>query len=35
MPAKDLHEKPFDQGTIAKLQIFEAYAQEMWHINIR
>lgn len=28
MPGKDLHEKPFDEGTIAKLEIFEAYAQE-------
>ncbi len=29
MSAKDLHDKPFDQGTIAKLEIFEDYA-EAW-----
>ncbi|HEX5155341.1 MAG TPA: three-Cys-motif partner protein TcmP [Parafilimonas sp.] len=29
MPQKDLHEEPFDQGTIAKLEIFEDYA-EAW-----
>lgn len=29
MAVKDLHEKPFDQGTIAKLEIFEDYA-EAW-----
>lgn len=29
MPHKDLHEEPFDQGTIAKLEIFEDYA-EAW-----
>ena len=27
MPYKDLHEEPFDEGTIAKLEIFENYAQ--------
>jgi three-Cys-motif partner protein len=27
MGSKDLHSKPFDEGTIAKLEIFEAYAQ--------
>lgn len=27
MPHKDLHEDPFDEGTIAKLEIFEDYAQ--------
>jgi len=27
MPYKDLHEEPFDQTTIAKLEIFEDYAQ--------
>jgi three-Cys-motif partner protein len=27
MPYKDLHEKPFDESTIAKLQLFEDYAQ--------
>ena len=27
MPIKDLHEKPFDDSTIAKLEIFEDYAQ--------
>ncbi len=27
MAYKDLHEKPFDEGTIAKLEIFEDYAQ--------
>jgi hypothetical protein len=25
--SKDLHEKPFDETTIAKLEIFEDYAQ--------
>ncbi len=29
MPAKDLHDKPFDDSTIAKLDIFEAYV-EAW-----
>ena len=28
MPRKDLHEKPFDEGTITKLEIFENYAKE-------
>jgi three-Cys-motif partner protein len=27
MPRKDLHEKPFDEGTITKLEIFENYAK--------
>lgn len=27
MPYKDLHEDPFDESTIAKLEIFEDYAQ--------
>ncbi|MBC6426258.1 MAG: three-Cys-motif partner protein TcmP [Ekhidna sp.] len=27
MSVKDLHDKPFDEGTIAKLEIFEAYTQ--------
>lgn len=27
MGRKDLHEKPFDSGTIAKLEIFEDYTQ--------
>ncbi len=27
MPYKDLHESPFDETTIAKLEIFEDYAQ--------
>lgn len=27
MPAKDLHEEPFDDGTITKLEIFEDYAR--------
>lgn len=27
MSAKDLHDDPFDEGTIAKLEIFEDYAQ--------
>lgn len=27
MPHKDLHDEPFDDGTIAKLEIFEDYAQ--------
>ena len=29
MPAKDLHDKPFDDSTIAKLEIFESYV-EAW-----
>lgn len=29
MASKNLHEKPFDSGTLAKLEIFEAYA-EAW-----
>lgn len=28
MPTKDLHEKPFDEATIQKLDIFELYTQE-------
>lgn len=28
MPVKDLHKKPFDEGTLTKLQIFELYARE-------
>jgi three-Cys-motif partner protein len=28
MPRKDLHEKPFDEGTITKLEIFANYAKE-------
>ena len=28
MPIKDLHKKPFDEGTLTKLQIFELYARE-------
>src|SRR5436190_23479012 len=28
MPKADFHEKPFDAGTLAKLRIFELYAQE-------
>jgi three-Cys-motif partner protein len=28
MPSKDLHAKPFDEGTITKLEIFENYAKE-------
>ncbi|MDR0506513.1 MAG: hypothetical protein LBH32_06830 [Dysgonamonadaceae bacterium] len=28
MPQKDLHSKPFDKGTITKLEIFENYAKE-------
>jgi hypothetical protein len=27
MPHKDLHEDPFDEGAIARLEIFEDYAQ--------
>lgn len=27
MAYKDLHSEPFDEGTIAKLEIFEDYAQ--------
>lgn len=29
MPYKDLHDKPFDEGTLEKLEIFEKYAQ-LW-----
>jgi hypothetical protein len=29
MPRKGLHEKPFDEGTITKLEIFENYAKDM------
>ena len=28
MPAADFHKKPFDEGTLTKLQIFELYARE-------
>jgi len=28
MPAADFHDKPFDEGTLTKLQIFELYARE-------
>ena len=28
MAAKDFHDKPYDAGTLAKLQIFELYTQE-------
>ena len=28
MGNKDFHDKPFDAGTLAKLRIFELYAQE-------
>jgi len=28
VPPNDFHEKPFDEGTITKLQIFELYARE-------
>jgi three-Cys-motif partner protein len=28
MPALDFHKKPFDEGTLTKLQIFELYARE-------
>ena len=27
MAVKDLHDKPFDQGTLTKLEIFERYTQ--------
>ena len=27
MPIKNLHDEPFDESTIAKLEIFEDYAQ--------
>ncbi len=27
MAVKDLHDKPFDQGTLTKLEIFENYTQ--------
>jgi three-Cys-motif partner protein len=28
MPAGDFHEKPFDEGTLTKLRVFELYTQE-------
>jgi three-Cys-motif partner protein len=28
MPADDFHQRPFDEGTLTKLQIFELYARE-------
>ena len=28
MPAKEFHDKPYDAGTLAKLEIFELYTQE-------
>ena len=28
MPADDFHDKPFDEGTLTKLRIFELYARE-------
>jgi three-Cys-motif partner protein len=28
MPTKNLHEKPFDEGTLVKLELFEDYAKE-------
>ena len=28
MPTPDFHKKPFDEGTLTKLQIFELYARE-------
>jgi hypothetical protein len=28
MPASDFHKRPFDEGTLTKLQIFELYARE-------
>src|SRR6266436_4533940 len=28
MPVADFHKKPFDEGTLTKLQIFELYARE-------
>jgi three-Cys-motif partner protein len=28
MPAEDFHDRPFDEGTLTKLQIFELYARE-------
>src|SRR5262245_10192039 len=28
MPAADFHNRPFDEGTLTKLQIFELYARE-------
>jgi len=27
MPAADFHNRPFDEGTLTKLQIFELYAR--------
>jgi three-Cys-motif partner protein len=28
MPAEDFHDKPFDEGTLTKLRVFELYARE-------
>ena len=32
MPADDFHNKPFDEGTLTKLQIFELYAREWFPV---
>lgn len=32
MPADDFHDKPFDEGTLTKLQIFELYAREWFPV---
>lgn len=32
MPAADFHNKPFDEGTLTKLQIFELYAREWFPV---
>lgn len=32
MPAEDFHDKPFDEGTLTKLQIFELYAREWFPV---
>lgn len=31
---KDLHEKPFDEGTLKKLDIFEAYIQSNGFLHL-
>lgn len=35
MPAKDLHAEPFDEGTVAKLDIFERYLREWLPVFIQ
>lgn len=34
MPVKGLHEKPFDEGSIVKLELFEEYAKEYYNVSL-